>query len=567
MPAGNARKTEAPQGQVFQLEILEFQIEIPGMRVEDLKLDELLEFRHGAIDFQGRRLVLHSADAFAQFRKDLHEMVGPEASRRILTRYAFFWGQADAAAMRRVFRWDDVRDIIKAGPRLHAMQGVARWVTKSLDVDPDAGLFSMEVVWHDSAEADEHIAVFGRDTKPSCWMLVGYASGFMSFAMGHDVFFVEHQCRAKGDRVCTAVGKDRASWGDDINPHLRFFSAADIKGKIQSLTEELRKVTRELKRSTERLSTLEKPPLVEVRSKAFASVLDLAMRIAPFDSSVLISGESGVGKEVVARFIHSRSSRSSGPFLGINCGALPESLLDSELFGHKAGAFTGATGDHAGLFEAASGGTLFLDEVGEISHAMQVKLLRVLQEREIRRVGESRTRKVDVRILAASNRNLAESMKKGAFREDLYYRLRVIEIVIPPLRERKEDILPLARFFVERLRTRLKLPHLRLAATCVDPLYAYSWPGNVRELENAIEHAAVLSRNGTITPELLPSNIVHGTWGETAKAGFRTLADREREHIRAALAQAGGNRRRAAAALGISTATLWRRMKEMKREA
>jgi transcriptional regulator with PAS, ATPase and Fis domain len=361
------------------------------------------------------------------------------------------------------------------------------------------------------------------------------------------------------------MGKDRASWGAAINPHLPFFHATDIKGKIQSLTEELRRVTRELQRSTERLTTLERPPLVEVRSKAFAAVLDLATRIAPFDSSVLITGESGVGKEVVARLLHARSQRSRGPFLGINCGALPETLLDSELFGHKAGAFTGATSDHAGLFEDAAGGTLFLDEIGEISHGLQVKLLRVLQEREIRRVGESRTRKIDVRILAATNRDLAEAMRRGGFREDLYYRLRVIEIAIPPLRERKEDILPLARFFVERLRAKLKMPNLRLAATTIDPLVAYPWPGNVRELENAIEHAAVLTRNGQITPELLPSNVVLGAGTRFSPGkGPRSLHQVEREHIRAVLAQSGGNRTRAAAVLGISSTTLWRRLKTMK---
>ena len=224
---------------------------------------------------------------------------------------------------------------------------------------------------------------------------------------------------------------------------------------------------------------------------------------------MLITGESGVGKEVVARLIHNRSKRNQGPFLAINCGALPETLLDSELFGHKAGAFTGAIADHAGLFESAAEGSLFLDEIGDISHATQVKLLRVLQEREIRRVGESRTRPINVRVLAATNRDLAERMASGAFREDLYYRLRVVEVVIPPLRERREDILPLARFFVDRFRVKLKLPELRLSAESIRFLISYPWPGNVRELENAIEHAAVLSRDGRLTPELFPSGIVH----------------------------------------------------------
>jgi DNA-binding NtrC family response regulator/predicted hydrocarbon binding protein len=533
------------------------------MRVDDLKRDELFEFRDGVIDFQGRRMVLHSVDAFAHFRKDLYETLGPDQTRRVLTRFAYFWGQADAAAMRRVFKWGDLVDLIKAGPRLHAMQGAARWVTKKLEVDPEHHRFEMEVAWHGSAEADEHLSVLGHSREPVCWMLTAYASGFMSFALGYDIYFVEQKCRAMGDRVCTAVGKDRPSWKNEIVPHLPFFQAADIKGKIRTLTDELRRVSQELKQSTRRLSTLERPSFIEARSKAFGAVLELATRIAPFDSSVLITGESGVGKEVVARMIHNRSQRSRGPFLAINCGALPETLLDSELFGHKAGSFTGAASDHAGLFEAAGGGTLFLDEVGEVSHALQVKLLRVLQEREIRRVGESKGRKIDVRVLAATNRDLAEAMNKGTFREDLYYRLKVIEIAIPPLRERQEDVLPLARFFVERFQAKLKRPDLRLAASSMNYLLNYPWPGNVRELENAIEHAAVLSRDGQITAELLPANIQQGgDPSSRSRGGQRSLAEMERLHIQTMLKQCEGNRKKTAAALGISTATLWRKLKE-----
>jgi two-component system response regulator HydG len=529
------------------------------MRADDLRMSELLSFRDGVIDFQGRRLVLHSTDAFAQFRKDLFEMVGARQARRILTRYAYFGGQADAAAMRRVFSWTDIRELVKAGPRLHAMEGVARWVTKRLELDEQTGHFLMEVAWHGSGEAEEHVARLGQADHPVCWMLAGYASGFMSYALGRNVYFVEQTCRAQGARVCTALGKDAGAWAGDAGPALAYFSADDIKGKIRSLTEQLRQAHRDLAVNARRLERLERPPLVEARSPAFIRVLELGTRIAPFDSSVLITGESGVGKEVVARLIHDRSLRAKGPFLAINCGALPETLLDSELFGHKAGAFTGAAADHAGLFESAAGGTLFLDEIGDISHATQVKLLRVLQEREIRRVGESRTRPIDVRVLAATNRDLAERMQSGAFREDLYYRLRVVEVAIPPLRERREDILPLARFFVDRFRAKLKLPDLTLSAEAIRYLLAYPWPGNVRELENAIEHAAVLSRDGRLTPELFPPGIVHPV---TLSAGQGiSLAEIELGHIQEVLRQTAGNRRRAAAILGISTATLWRKLK------
>jgi two-component system, NtrC family, response regulator HydG len=534
------------------------------VRADDLRSDELITFRDGIIDFQGRRLVLHSTDAFAQFRKDLIEMVGPRQARRILTRYAYFGGQADAAAMRRVFSWSRTAELVKAGARLHAMEGVARWVTKRLDFDDSAagdGHFLMEVAWHDSGEAEEHMAHFGKAEHPVCWMLAGYASGFMSYALGRNIYFVEETCRAQGARACTAVGKDAASWGGELQPHLAYFSAADIQGKIRNLTEKLRQVTRALDANTRRLSALEPPTLVEVRSAAFARVIELATRVAHFDSSVLITGESGVGKEVVARMIHGRSSRAKGPFLAINCGALPETLLDSELFGHKAGAFTGAISDHAGLFESAGGGTLFLDEVGEISHATQVKLLRVLQEREIRRVGENRSRPIDVRVLAATNRNLEASMGEGRFREDLYYRLRVVEVAIPPLRERKEDILPLARFFVERFKTKLKLPALRLSADCIGYLTSYPWPGNVRELENAIEHAAVLSRDGRLTPDLFPPGITLRSARPSGSSDKRSLDEVEREHINEVLRQTSGRLGEAASILGISTATLWRRRK------
>jgi len=531
------------------------------MRADDLRFDELLTFKEGAIDFQGRRLVLHSTDAFAQFRQDLFEMVGARQTRRMLTRYAYFWGQADAAAMRRVFSWSSPLELVKAGPRLHGMQGVARWVTKQLELDEKGSHFLMEVTWHGSGEAEEHLSHLGKSEHPVCWMLAGYASGFMSYALDRNIYFVEQSCRAQGGRICTAVGKEAAAWGGDQSAHLTYFNAGDIKGKIRNLTDQLRQVTHALEVNTRRLSTLERPPLVEVRSPAFTRVLELATRIAPFDSSVLITGESGVGKEVVARVIHSRSNRSKGPFLAINCGALPETLLDSELFGHKAGAFTGAVSDHAGLFEEAAGGTQFLDELGEISHPMQVKLLRVLQEREIRRVGESRNRPINVRVLAATNRDLQLAMTAGAFREDLYYRLRVVEVAIPPLRERREDILPLARFFVDRFRAKLKLPALRLSPESIGYLTNYAWPGNVRELENAIEHAAILSRDGRLTPELFPAGIVHGAAAPVSPSSKRSLAELESAHIQEVLRETNGNRREAAAILGISTATLWRKSK------
>jgi transcriptional regulator with PAS, ATPase and Fis domain len=306
-------------------------------------------------------------------------------------------------------------------------------------------------------------------------------------------------------------------------------------------------------------------------SRESRRVVELADRVAKFDSSVLITGETGVGKEVVARYIHSQSPRSNGSFVAINCGALPETLLESALFGHRAGAFTGAAKDRPGLFEEAEGGTIFLDEIGDTTPTLQLKLLRVLQEREVMRVGETRPLKVDVRVISATNRDLQQAVRANDFREDLYYRLRVVEIHVPPLSQRKDDILPLAHHFLSKCAIRLGLPDLRLDDTSLDCLLEYSWPGNVRELENAIEHAAVFCQDGVILPIHFPMQILSRTTlqvkQQPAETCHRTLAQVEWEHIQRILLSTHGSRREAAQILGIGEATLYRRLAESNRDA
>ena len=426
----------------------------------------------------------------------------------------------------------------------------------------------MELIWHGSGEAEEHVIGMGQARWPVCWMMAGYASGYSSFCMNREVYFVEQKCAGKGDPLCTAVGKDKESWGAELKTFLPFFQAEDVRGKVLELTRKLREQSRELAKHKQKLLQLEgvhPANFIEVHSASFRKVIELAARVAPYDTSVLITGESGTGKEVLARYIHANSQRAKGPFVGVNCAALPETLLESELFGHKAGSFTGAIKDRAGLFEEAQEGTIFLDEIGDISLSMQMKLLRVLQEREIRRVGESSPRNVDVRVITATNQNLTEAIQEGRFREDLYYRLRVIEIEVPPLRARTEDILHLARHFCRQFAQKLNIPALRIDATCVDYLQSYNWPGNVRELENAIERAAVLSKDGLILPEHLPANVVHPIAGEYGKVNplSRKLADIEAEHIHTVMRLVNDNKTRAARALGISPATLWRKLKRL----
>jgi transcriptional regulator with PAS, ATPase and Fis domain len=295
-------------------------------------------------------------------------------------------------------------------------------------------------------------------------------------------------------------------------------------------------------------------------SARMQDVLELAGQVAPLDTTVLVYGESGTGKEFVVKMIHDQSPRAKGPFVSVNCAALTETLLESELFGHVRGAFTGAVRDKAGLFEVAGDGTLFLDEIGEVAPTVQAKLLRALQEREIRRVGAERTIKVNARVVAATNRDLRAAVAAGTFREDLYFRLGVFVITMPPLRERREAIPPLVHDFIRRAAVRVKKDVQTVSAEAMTALVSYHWPGNVRELEHAIERAVIVARGTSVeTRDLPPEVFQKPDHGDTEDS--LDLQAQERAMIARALERFRGNRRQAADALKISTVTLWRKMK------
>jgi len=316
-------------------------------------------------------------------------------------------------------------------------------------------------------------------------------------------------------------------------------------------------------------------------------VFDLILRCAEVDSTVLILGETGVGKELAAKAIHKQSARKEKPFVEVNCNAIPETLLESELFGHVKGAFTGALSERLGLFREAQGGTLFLDEVGDLSGALQGKLLRALQEREIRPVGGGRTYPVDLRVIAATNKDLKTLVDKGSFREDLYYRVAVIPLSLPPLRNRREDILELSKHFIEKYGKETGKASVKLDRHTQQILLEYSWPGNVRELENCVEHAIAMTRGPYIIPNDLPvqialtshherrdSKVPEAEATESVTTGMPASADTtlatpamsmreaERRAILKALRLHNGNRTLAAKELGISRATVWRKMKK-----
>jgi two-component system response regulator HydG len=302
------------------------------------------------------------------------------------------------------------------------------------------------------------------------------------------------------------------------------------------------------------------------QSLCMKKLMELAQTIAAIDATVLITGESGTGKERLARYIHDHSAHAEGLFIAVNCGAITETLLESELFGHARGSFTGSAGDRPGLFEAANGGTLFLDEIGEVPLSMQVKLLRAIQEKEIRRVGENKSRPVHVRIVSATNKNLKIEVAEKRFRKDLYYRINVVELAVPPLRQRQEDILPLARFLLREAANQMKHPVPELSAETTGQLLHYAWPGNVRELANAMERAVAVAKSCCVELADLPAEVSLIPPSVPNRRAQRFLRDVEKDCILSALEKTEGNRVKAAELLDIGVATLYRKLFSYKQK-
>lgn len=300
-------------------------------------------------------------------------------------------------------------------------------------------------------------------------------------------------------------------------------------------------------------------------SRSMEDVLQRALKVTDIDSTILITGESGTGKELIARIIHNRSrQRQRKEFIAINCAAIPDEILESELFGYVRGAFTGAVATRRGLFEVADGGTLFMDEIGDTSPQFQSKLLRVIQEKEIRRLGDSVSHPVDVRIVAATNRDLQQMIREGSFREDLFYRLSVIEIAIPPLRERKEDIRPLIYYFLQEINKRLSTDVKGVSDKALSILNSYDWPGNVRELLNSLERAMVLSEHHILQPEDFPLALEHELkhTGQSSDEEIITLKEMERRYLLKAMKKYNNNQKLVARKLGIGYTTLWRKLRD-----
>lgn len=520
----------------------------------------VVEFEFGEIRVAGNRMLVWDAAAFGLLRKELIHMLGERAARTLLTRFGYAHGRHLAEVIMRRFPGAGLEHWGQIGPLLFRLQGLLK--RQPL---PAGGPLSPQGITFDfSYEAEDHILHVGQSDEPVCWTLTGLVSGYLSGCMGTSIITFENRCVGKGDAACHLIARKVEELDDAQRAQLAFFETDSLDGSIREIAEALRRTEGKLRARKRELARIAQeapgPAGIVARSAAMRRVLDIAERVAHVDSTVLIVGETGSGKEVVARFIHERSPRASAPFVAINCAAVSQSLLESELFGHVRGAFTGATQDRVGLFEAAHGGTLFLDEISEIPAATQAALLRAIQEREIRRVGENALRRIDVRVLAATNRDLVQDIQDGRFRKDLYYRLRVVELKLPPLRERREDIVPLAQLFLGR-KTMGPIRVLGLSPAAADQLLRYTWPGNVRELENAVERASVLARGTLIEPDDLPEEVRGAVPVPSLTAEVRKLNEIEMDYIIAVLERANGNQTQAAKMLGIGTTTLYRKLR------
>lgn len=469
-----------------------------------------------------RMVLLHNA-SLAALRRELIEILGVEKTRGILTRMGYLSGASDAAMVRKIRPNSSDFDAFAIGPQLHSIEGFVDSEVVRMDVDVEKGYFDAEFIWHNSSEAEEHIAAYGITSAPVCWARQGYANGYVSSFLGRQALIREVECRAMGHPVCRAVGKSLDQW-DDPDKDTRYLRAEEFVQSPRNKFFALGSVTTAAERINEKIN------LIGV-SAGFNAVCHMIQRVAPTRATVLFLGESGVGKEQFARTLHNISERTDKPFVAINCAAIPEQLIESELFGVEKGGFSGAVQSRAGRFERADGGTLFLDEISTLSLIAQGKLLRALQEGEIERIGDTRIRKIDVRVIAATNDDLRDLVDAGKFRADLFYRLNVFPVKIPPLRERKEDILLLVESFLNRYCVLHKRKVSGLTESAIEALMFYSWPGNIRELENIIERGVILAPEGggidvvhlfTSGEKIRPDQVPNGNQN-VSKAGKKSI--------------------------------------------
>jgi len=458
---------------------------------EDELLARCIQFApdSGQIVLLDQRMLLMHGFTIAALRRELIERLGLERTREIFTRLGYQQGMEDARRLHAAGN-GDLAQTLALGPRLKEIEGFVRnQAVDHMRFNTETGDFWGDYYWESSWEAEAHLHHFGTSGSPACWMMTGYACGFTTSLMGRPILWRELECVANGHERCRVIGQPLEEC-EDAEEHLRFLQIEDFVSAPRR-----KDITRGF-RFPERQRENALPDLIGA-SDAFNAVVHLIRRVAPTDATVLLTGASGVGKERFSKALHAIGPRADQPFISINCAAIPHELVEAELFGVEKGAFTGASASRPGRFERAHGGTLFLDEISSLPLHAQGKLLRVLQEGEVERVGDSQVRSVDVRLVAATNRDLRNEVAAGRFRDDLFFRLNVFPIRIPSLSERREDIPLLVDTFLKRYSTRFGKELRGITRKAGEMLWAYDWPGNIRELENLIERAVILADNGS----------------------------------------------------------------------
>ena len=552
---------------------------VPAPGVSELASRLRFAFDSGHIWLGESRMILLHGAALTALRKELIDSLGIERARGVLLRIGHASGARDAEWARELYPHASDTELLAMGPALHMLEGIVRCTPERMEMDIPAGRFRGEFTWEASFEADAHVQLFGPSPEPACWMQLGYATGYSSTLMGRFILYRETQCAAAGAPCCRIVGRPAEEWPDS-QAELKAFEPDSVADHILELQDQVRSLRDSIVRD------FDTDDLVGA-SQAFKQATGLLKRAAQTQVTVLLQGETGVGKEMFARALHHAGPRARQPFVAINCAALPESLIESELFGVEKGAFTGAQQSRAGRFERAHGGTVFLDEVGELPASAQAKLLRVLQEGELERIGSTRMRTVDVRIVAATNVDLEAAVELGRFRKDLFYRLNVYPVVVPPLRERRDDIVLLAGRFLEKYSVRHGKKVIGITDEAMHALQRYPWPGNVRELENVIERGVILApaggridladlfaavtsetrkrrlasldRTGSVLPQ--GESTVDALLDHVLKSGIG-LDRVERLLLQAAVERAGGNYASAARMLGMTRPQLAYRLKK-----
>ncbi len=542
--------------------------ELVAHGADDAVLAQHLHFEpdEGRIQLFDQRMLLMHGYSLAELRRELIERLGLDSTRALFTRLGYQQGVEDSRGLRQA-AGADIETAMSLGPRLREIEGFVRnQVVDRMRYDAQSGEFWGDYYWQNSWEAETHRRQFGIGGSPACWMMAGYACGYTTAMMGRPVIWREIECVAMGHARCRVIGQPVEAC-EDADEVMRFLRVEDF-------------VTAPRHRSTGHRRDPETPPEAVLpdlvgASPGFNAVAHRLKRVAPTDATVLFTGESGVGKERFSKALHAIGPRADAAFVSVNCAAIPHELVEAELFGVEKGAFTGANAARPGRFERADGGTLFLDEIGSLPMHAQGKLLRVLQEGEVERVGDTRVRRVDVRIVAAANRDLRAEVKAGRFREDLFFRLNVFPIEIPPLRERREDIPLLVNVFLQRYAQRFGKRIRGLTRQASDALWAYDWPGNVRELENMVERGVILAdedasvdvqhlfSGGETRPDLNPAvavprsdRVETGAGSEPDPLGSLlrsagSLAGIETLLLDYALTQTGGNASAAARLLGL----------------